>query len=286
MSAPRLAIVGSINLDLVATAERLPSAGETVGGAAFARYPGGKGANQALAGRRLGAEVQLHGRVGADAFAGEALALLKADGVDLLHVGVSADTPTGVALIAVSATGENQIIVAPGANWDFSPVHLSSIPADALLCQLEIPMSTTAAAIDRFDGFVALNLAPALPVEPALLAHADLIIVNETEAGFYGTALFDAGGLVAVTYGARGAALFKGGNEVARAPAPVVEARDSTGAGDTFSAALTLALVEGRAAKQALAFACAAGALAATRPGAQPSMPRRGEVETLLARVG
>jgi|CXWL01.1.fsa_nt_gi ribokinase len=286
MSAPRLAIVGSINLDLVATAERLPGAGETIGGAMFARYPGGKGANQALAARRLGADVQLHGRVGADAFAEEALALLKADDVDLSHVSVSADAATGVALIAVSASGENQIIVAPGANGGFEPSHLASIEADALLCQLEIPMRTTAAAIERFDGFVALNLAPALPIAPGLLAHADLIIVNETEAAFYGASLFGAGGLVAVTYGARGAALFRNGAEATRAAAPVVEARDTTGAGDTFSAALTLALVEGRGAEQALAFACAAGALAATRAGAQPSMPRRVEVETLLSRAG
>lgn len=286
MSAPRLAIVGSINLDLVATAERLPGAGETVGGAMFARYPGGKGANQALAARRLGAYVQLHGRVGADAFAEEALALLKADGVDLSHVSVSTDAPTGVALIAVSASGENQIIVAPGANGGFEPSHLASIEADALLCQLEIPMRTTTAAIERFEGFVALNLAPALPIAPGLLAPVDLIIVNETEAAFYGASLFGAGGLVAVTYGARGAALFRNGAEAARAAAPVVEARDTTGAGDTFSAALTLALVEGCGAEQALAFACAAGALAATRAGAQPSMPRRTEVETLLARAG
>lgn len=283
MSAPRLAIVGSINLDLVATAERLPSAGETVGGATFARHPGGKGANQALAARRLGADVQLHGLVGADAFADEALALLKADGVDLSHVGATADAPTGVALIAVSATGENQIVVAPGANGRFTPTHLTAIDADALLCQLEIPPGTTAAAIERFKGFVAINLAPALPIDLAMLAKANLIIVNETEAAIYGAPLLNTGSTVAITYGARGAALFKDGHEIARAPAPVIEARDTTGAGDTFCAALTLALVEGREAEQALAFACSAGALAATRAGAQPSMPQRAEVEALLS---
>lgn len=282
MSAPRLAVVGSINLDLVATAERLPSAGETVGDATFARHPGGKGANQALAARRLGASVQLHGMVGADAFADEALALLKADGVDLSHVGVSANAPTGVALIAVSASGENQIVVAPGANGQFTPPHLTAVEADALLCQLEIPPGTNAAAINRFDGFVAINLAPAIPIDLAMLAQADLIIVNETEAAFYGAPLLNTGSKVAITYGARGAALFEQGHEIARAPAPIVQARDTTGAGDTFCAALTLALVEGFEAEQALAFACAAGALAATRAGAQPSMPRRAEVEALL----
>jgi len=282
MSAPRLAVVGSINLDLVAAAERLPRAGETVGGGAFARHPGGKGANQALAARRLGADVQLHGLVGADAFAEEALALLRSGGVDLSHVGVSADAPTGVALIAVGATGENQIVVAPGANGQFSPTLLTAIAADALLCQLEIPANTTAAAVERFEGFIALNLAPALPIDMNLLAKADLIIVNETEAAFYGAPLFKADGAVAVTYGARGAALFKAGEEIARAPAPTIEARDTTGAGDTFSAALTLALVEGRTGEDALAFACAAGALAATRAGAQPSMPMRDDVDALL----
>lgn len=284
MSPPRLAIVGSINLDLVASAERLPGPGETVGGASFARYPGGKGANQALAARRLGAEVQLIGRVGADAFADEALYLLRQDGVDLSHVGVADEAPTGVALIAVSASGENQIIVAPGANGQFAPNHLAPIKADALLCQLEIPTQTTSAAAAQFDGFVAINLAPALPVDAPFLARAQLLIVNETEAAFYGASLHAAGGLVAVTYGARGAALFRAGAELARAPAPVVKAVDTTGAGDTFCAALTLALVEQRQPADALAFACAAGALAATRAGAQPSMPRRAEVEALLAR--
>lgn len=283
MSAPRLAIVGSINLDLVASAERLPGAGETVGGATFARYPGGKGANQALAARRLGADVALHGRVGADAFADEALRLLKQDGVDLTNVRVTSEAPTGVALIAVSAAGENQIIVAPGANGRFSPEDLAPIEADALLCQLEIATATTIAAATRFQGFVAINLAPALPVDAQLLSRADLLIVNETEAAFYGPSLHTAGGLVAVTYGARGAALFKAGEEIARAPAPVVKAVDTTGAGDTFCAALTLALVERRTPHDALSFACAAGALAATRAGAQPSMPRRAEVEALLA---
>ncbi|HRP10122.1 MAG TPA: ribokinase [Terricaulis sp.] len=282
MSAPRLAIVGSINLDLVVRAARLPVAGETIGGASFARYPGGKGANQALAARRLGAAVALHGRVGADAFADEALALLRAEGVDLSACGIDVKEPTGVALIAVSAEGENQIVVAPGANAAFAPTHLAAIEADALLCQLEIPAGTTLAAAQRFSGFVAINLAPAMAVSGDLLRRADLLIVNETEAAFYGAALHEAGKQVAVTYGAAGAALFANGAEIARAPAPRVDARDTTGAGDTFCGALTLALVEGRTPAGALAFACAAGALAATAEGAQPAMPRRAAVEALL----
>lgn len=277
-----IAVVGSINLDLVFRADRLPAPGETLSGASFARHPGGKGANQALAAQRLGATVRLHGRVRADAFADEALALLRAGGVDLSRCGIDPDAPMGVAMIAVSATGENQILVAPGANAAFAPEDLGTIDADALLCQLEIPIETVARAVDSFAGFVALNLAPARVVDEALLNRADLLIVNEGEAAFYGDALFRAGKLVAVTYGAAGAALFEAGAEIARAPAPKVEARDTTGAGDSFCAALTLALVEGQPGDAALRFACAAGALAATLDGAQPSLPTRAAVDAML----
>jgi ribokinase len=285
MSAPRIAVAGSINLDLVVRATHLPAPGETVGGAAFARYPGGKGANQALAARRLGAEVALWGCVGADAFADEALALLRADRVNLNHCRARDDAPTGVALIAVAESGENQIVVAPGANARFAPSDLGTIEADALLCQLEIPIETTLAAAQSFNGFFAINLAPAESVPDALIARADLVIVNEGEAEFYGDALSAAKSMVAITYGAEGAALFQQGEEIARARPPKIVARDTTGAGDTFSAALTLALIEGSAPEAALTFACIAGALAATREGAQPAMPTRAEVDALLART-
>jgi ribokinase len=284
VSAPRLAVVGSINLDFVASVGRLPGPGETIGGATLARHPGGKGANQALAAQRLGAVVALHGRVGGDAMADEALALLRADGVDLSRCGVDASTPTGVALIAVSRDGENQIVVAPGANAAFKRDQLTPIAADALLCQLEIPIETTLAAMESFNGFACINLAPALPAPTPLLARADLIIVNDAESAFYGDALHTKGALVGVTYGARGAALFRKGAEIARAPSPRVDVVDTTGAGDTFCAALTLALVEGQAPLDALAFACAAGALSATRAGAQSSLPRRADVEALVMR--
>lgn len=285
MSAPRIAVAGSINLDLVVRATHLPAPGETVGGAAFARYPGGKGANQALAARRLGAEVALWGCVGADAFADEALALLRADRVNLDHCRVRDDAPTGVALIAVAEGGENQIVVAPGANALLAPSDVGAIEADALLCQLEVPVETNLAAALSFHGFFAINLAPAAPVPDALIARADLVIVNEGEAEFYGDALSAAKSMVAITYGAEGAALFQQGEEIARARPPKIVARDTTGAGDTFSAALTLALIEGSAPEAALTFACIAGALAATREGAQPAMPTRAEVDALLART-
>lgn len=287
MSALRLAVVGSVNLDLVATAARLPAPGETIGGASFARHPGGKGANQALAARRLGASVALHARVGADAMAGEALALLRAEGVDLAHCVADGAAPTGVALINVGAGGENQIVVAPGANSTFTVDKLARFDTDAVLCQLEIPLETVDCATCRVDrAFVAVNLAPAMQISGVVFGSANLLIVNETEAAFYGDALNSARGLVAVTYGAQGAALFQSGAEIARAPAPKIEPVDTTGAGDAFCAALTLALAQETPHAEALSFACAVGALAATRAGAQPSLPTRAEVEAFRAKQG
>ncbi len=280
-----ITVIGSVNLDFVATAARLPAPGETVTGATLARHPGGKGANQALAARRLGADVSLVARVGADGLADEALALLAAEGVDLEQCDTDAAAATGVALIAVAAGGENQIIVAPGANAAFTPDHLTAPAAGALICQLELPLETVAAAVAQASGFVCLNLAPAAPLAPAALARADLIVVNETEAAFYGPALHDLPGLIAVTWGARGAGLFQAGRQLAAAAPPPVEAVDATGAGDAFVGALVVALLEGQPHAAALAFACTAGALAATRPGAQPSLPTRAEVEACLETV-
>lgn len=280
-----ITVVGSVNLDLVATGATLPRPGETVTGATMARHPGGKGANQALAARRLGAAVGLVAHVGADAMADEALALLRADGVDLTGCRADPSAPTGVALIAVAADGENLIVVAPGANAGFGADALPPLGADALICQLELPVATVAAAVAAATGFVCVNLAPAAEVPPALLARADLIIVNEGEAAFYGDKLRAATGLVAETLGARGARLLRGGEVVAEATPPMVTALDSTGAGDAFVGALTVALLEGQPPAAALAFACAAGALAATKPGAQPSLPRRAEVDACLRKV-
>ncbi len=274
----RITVIGSINLDLVATAASLPAPGETVTGATLARHPGGKGANQALAARRLGAEVALIGRVGADSMADEALALLRADGVDLSGVAVDPEQPTGVALIAVDGTGENQIVVAAGANHAVRPADLPARIEGPLVMQLELPVETVEAAVQRADGFVCVNLAPAQLVSDDLLRRADLLIVNEGEAAFYGQALHQGGGRVVVTRGARGASLFVSGREVASAEPPRVVAVDATGAGDAFVGAIVVALLEGKGDAEALAFACAAGAAAATWPGAQPSLPRRADL--------
>ncbi|MDO8297591.1 MAG: PfkB family carbohydrate kinase [Caulobacter sp.] len=282
MSAPLITVVGSVNLDFVATARTLPAPGETVTGATLARHPGGKGANQALAARRLGAAVRLIGRVGADGMADEALALLKAEGVDLSGVAIDRAAPTGVALIGVDAEGENQIIVAPGANAAFTSDLLPTVIEGALICQMELPAATVAAAVARATGFVCVNLAPALDVPDSVLRRADLIVVNQGESEVYGRRLHGLPGLVAVTWGSRGAGLFHDGARLATAEPPEVSVIDSTGAGDTFVAALTVALLEGMGHPEALAFACAAGALTATRAGAQPSLPTRAEVEGML----
>lgn len=283
----RITVVGSINLDFVARASHLPAPGETVTGATLSRHPGGKGANQALAlkkmaAEKLGAEVCLIGRVGNDALAGEALAMMEPYGVDLSGVEVDVAAPTGVALITVDGSGENQITVAAGANHMVTPEQLPQRIAGALIVQLELPIETVEAAVGRATGFVCANLAPAAPVSKRLLRRADLIVVNETEAAFYGEGLHRGGGRVVVTKGAKGAAMYQRGVEMAWAAPPAVEAVDATGAGDAFVGAVVVALLEGMAPDAALRFACAAGAVAATRPGAQSSLPERAEVEGML----
>ncbi|WP_300380978.1 ribokinase [Henriciella sp.] len=283
MSAAKIVIVGSANLDLVAACESLPAPGETVTGASYAEYPGGKGANQTLAARRLGAEVSMVARVGTDANAEKALALLRADGVDLSRIIEDENAPTGVALIAVDAAGENMIVVASGANAHLEPRDVAGAgPADAVLCQLEVPLGAIEAAATIDTGLFAINLAPAMPVPAELLERADLLIANEAEAEFYGDALYRGSGLVAVTLGGEGAILYREGQEVARMPVYAVPVIDTVGAGDTFCGALAVALAEGMEDGAALRFASAAGALAVTREGAQPSLPWREEVEAFL----
>ena len=270
--APRIVVVGSVNLDLVVRVERLPEPGETVGGGTFARVPGGKGANQAVACARLGAEVTMVAAVGRDPFAEEALAGLRASGVTLdLH---ETDRPTGVAVIQVDGGGETTIAVAPGANAALGAVELP--PHDAVLCQLEVPDAAVLSAWEGCSGLFCLNAAPARRVA----VDADLTVVNRHEL----EALVRRDGLVALTLGAEGAVLLDDGEEVARAAPPPVEAVDGTAAGDAFTACLLVSLLEGRDQEEALRRACAAGAMAASRFGAQPSLPTAAEVEELLGR--
>jgi len=271
MAAPRITVVGSINLDLVAHCERLPRPGETVGGATLARVPGGKGANQAVACARLGAEVTMIGAVGRDAFAEEALAGLREAGC-ALEVDVSAE-PTGVALIYVDGAGETEIVVAPGANASLAEVALPE--HDAVLCQLEIPDAAVLAAWEGCTGVFCLNAAPARSVG----VDPDLTVVNRYELD----TLRRHDGLVAVTLGAEGAYLLEDGEEVARAAPPPVEVVDGTAAGDAFTACLLVSLLEERDFEETLERACAAGALAASRFGAQPSLPTAAEVDSALS---
>ena len=260
-------MVGSVNLDLVARVERLPRPGETIGEAELGRYPGGKGANQAVAAARRGARVRMIGAVGEDSFADEALAGLRSAGVDLE---LERHGTTGLALVLVDAEGETEIVVVPGANAQLSPREVTG----AVLCQLEVSDAVVAAAAQK-ASFFAVNAAPARP----LVVEPDVLVVNRLERE-----IASRGRLVAVSYGADGAALFEEGLEVARARSPEVVAVDGTGAGDAFAACLVVSLLEGRPRDQALLRACAAGAIAASRPGAQPSLPTSAEIDAILAR--
>jgi ribokinase len=265
-------VAGSINLDLVARADRLPRRGETVTGATFSRIPGGKGANQAVAAARMGAEVTMIGCVGDDAFADEALVQLRQAGVALDRLKKAA-APTGVALILVDAGGENEIVVAPGANRCLEPADVTLPPFDGVLCQQEIKAETVQRAAQLARGRFFLNAAPARPEPP----DANLTIVNQLEL----EALPERHGLVCVTLGARGAVLRENGEEVGRASPPPVTAVDGTAAGDAFVACLVVSLLEGRPRLAALQRACVAGALAASRFGAQTSLPTAAEVDGL-----
>jgi ribokinase len=270
--APRLTVVGSVNLDLVARTERLPRPGETVTGATFSQIPGGKGANQAVAAARLGAEVAMIAAVGDDDFHRAAVVELERAGVDMSRFKVANGT-TGVALITVDAGGENEIVVAPGANSDLHPDDVELPDCDGVLCQLEIPLETVEHVARTAPGEFFLNAAPARGPVPV----ADVTIVNRYELD----ALTHRDGVIVVTLGAEGALLLEGGEEVARAVPPAVETVDGTAAGDAFTACFVVSLLEGREREEALRRACVAGALAASRFGAQTSLPTAEEVDAL-----
>jgi ribokinase len=268
----RITVVGSANVDYVARCARLPRPGETVSDAEFERGPGGKGANQAVAAARLGAQVSFIGRIGRDDLV---LGSLEREGIDTSGV-VRDEGETGVALILVDSGGENVIVVAPGANRRLTPEDVRVGEADAVICQLEIPLEAVQAARNQ-ARFFCLNAAPARDLAgfgPA----PDLLVVNRYES----EQVNPGESLVALTLGSEGAVLVERGEVVARARPPAVTAVDGTAAGDAFCAALVVSLLEGRERGAALARACAAGALAASRPGAQPSLPTAEEVDGIL----
>ncbi|MEV4460215.1 ribokinase [Microbispora sp. NPDC049633] len=289
-----ISVFGSANMDLVAYVAQAPKPGETITGRAFRTIPGGKGANQAIAAARAGAEVAFLGAVGDDAFGPGLRAALTEAGVDTSGLRV-VPGPSGVAHIVVQDGGDNSIIVVPGANGAVtgpSPRDAETIGrSDALLLQLELPMDAVVAAARVPGAEVILTPAPAVPLPAELLEAVGLIVPNEHEAAALTgrddprdalEALLDLVPEAVVTLGARGALYGSRDGTRLREPAVPVRAVDTTAAGDTFAGALAVARSEGRDPARALRFASAAAALSVRREGASTSMPRRHEIDRLL----
>ncbi|MBT2596235.1 ribokinase [Arthrobacter sp. ISL-72] len=267
---PAVTVVGSINLDIIATTARIPSPGETVGGGTLTQQAGGKGANQAVAAARLGGSARMIGAVGDDAQGRLMLDALSGAGVDTADVAVLDGDTTGTALIVVDRDGENQIVVCPGANAEFSLEGVEFGPDETVLCQLEVGLPVVLEAARRSSGYFVLNAAPAMDLPAELLERCDLVIVNETEYELI-PALAEAK-LVAVTYGKDGSAIFENGRKAAEAPASTVTVANTVGAGDAFCAALVMALRSGLGYTRALAVANAVGADAVEDPSSQPEL--------------
>ncbi|WP_066286590.1 ribokinase [Arthrobacter sp. B6] len=268
---PAVTVVGSINLDLIATAKRLPTAGETIGGAVLSEQPGGKGANQAAAAARLGGSARMIGAVGDDAHGQRMLDALAVAGVDTADVAVLPE-PTGTALIVVDRDGENQVVVCPGANSHLWLDGVAFDPEETVLCQLEVGLTVVLEAARRHTGYFVLNAAPAMDLPAELLERCDLVIVNESEYALI-PALASAK-LVAVTYGRDGSAMFEHGRKAAEAPSAAVTVANTVGAGDAFCAALVLALRQGLEYARALAVANAVGGDAVGDHSSQPDLAR------------
>ena len=304
-TARRVLVVGSANVDFTVAASRLPAVGETVSGGTLLVNHGGKGANQAVAARRLGAEVRLVACVGDDASGRGIRAALQAEGIGVDGMMVTADAATGTALIVVDGQGRNQIVVAPGANWRLSVEHVRARADDfawaqVVMCQLETPLDTLAWALAeaRRRGLVTvLNPAPVREgIADDVWRLVDYLTPNEGEAErLSGVAVRDAGsaaaagralrgrgvGAVIVTLGSQGSLACTARDDI-RVPAFPVEAVDTTAAGDAFNGALGAALAGRDPLPDALRFASAAAALACTRRGAQPSLPTRAEGDRFL----
>lgn len=292
-------ILGSINLDLIANVQRLPSAGETLTGSNFKTAPGGKGANQALAAQKAGADVAMIGAVGKDAHAGEALTLLKAFGVDCTRV-QETDKPTGTALILVGDdTGDNMIAVIPGANSTLTKTSIDIMPlsaVDMIVLQLEVPLPAIRAALLKAQTIGAksiLNIAPWQEGAAPLCKICDILVANETEFDLASEALglsgktredqmqdyvAETGKSVIVTLGSEGA-IAQTPEMTIKVPSIKVDAIDTVGAGDTFCGYLAAALSNGATLENAMKMASTAGALACTKEGAQPAIPMLADVK-------
>jgi len=293
-------VVGSINQDFVLRVERRPEPGETVTNAELSLFPGGKGANQAVAAARIGAEVAMLGSVGEDAFGVDLVRNLRDNGVDTSRVETVPATPTGSAFITLTPDGENAIVVSPGANRRFGSDEVGAASEDlrqarVLLAQLEVSIEAVEKAariVTDNGGRFLLNLAPPREVPDALLRLSDPLVVNEHEAAFlleedargtedFASKLLDLGPPSAVvTLGAAGAILSTG-TSTQHFPAPEVEAVDTTGAGDAFMGALAAKLAEGAPLEEAVSYAVLAGAVAVTNEGAQGSLPAPEDLEKL-----
>ncbi len=300
-----IVVVGSLNLDLMVRAPRLPLPGETLTGDDFATDEGGKGANQAVAAARMGARVAMVGCVGRDDHGQRLIAALKHEGIDTASIGEDRNRPSGVAAIVVAADGENSIVVVPGANHSLTPAHLDGCAArlrtaKIVVLQLEIPLPTAlhALALAHAAGVTTmLNAAPAAPLASSALAHVDWLVVNESEARMLldqpvddvaqarsaASALRERGPRhVVVTLGAAGL-VHASAHDVVHLTAPPVQAVDTTGAGDTFVGALAACLCEGQAPADALHWAQLAAACAVMRRGTQSAMPTRAQVQAQWA---
>lgn len=303
---PKIIVVGSLNMDLIVRASHLPAPGETVLGNNFASAGGGKGANQAVAASRLGAQVMMVGRVGKDGYGDALLQGLQSDGVDTRFVLRDPDQPTGLALITVDDHGENSIVVVSGANWRVSTADIDRAAdeiasADVLVLQLEIPLESVeyAARIAHQRHVpVILNPAPAQPLPTSLLQYVAYLVPNESEAALLsGTAVTDlltaqkaverihhlGVNTIIMTRGSQGA-FVSGASGSYSVPAFQVNPVDTTAAGDAFVAGLAFGIAAKQTLRQSVQLAAAAGALATTKAGAQPSLPDASQVEELLSR--
>lgn len=306
MAQPKVVVVGSSNTDMVVKTPRIPVKGETILGGDFIMVPGGKGANQAVAAARLGAEVTFIARLGKDLFGDSSISQFTSDKINTNYIIRDETTPSGVALIFVDELGENVIVVAPGANAKLRPEdveHAEPIlqSASVILLQLEIPMETvayTASVAQAYGVPVILNPAPATKLSPELLNDITYLTPNETEASLLtgievkdvisaehaGKKLVDQGvGAVIITLGAAGA-LVVTKEDTELIPAPNVTAVDTTAAGDAFNGGFAYALSLGKSLPDTVQFANYVGALSVTKMGAQPSMPTLNELEQFIAK--
>lgn len=298
-----IVVVGSLNMDLVVQANRLPLGGETIMGTAFHEIPGGKGANQAVAMARLGASVKMIGKVGQDGFGSSLLSTLKVDGVDTTCIETVEGKSTGVALITLQESGENSIIVVPGANGEVKPSDIiknekTIREAGLLVAQLEVPIETVNEALKTAKAAGAitiLNPAPAQALSQEILSHVDLLTPNETELALISQmpvsdlasikraaqALIDQGvKALVVTLGSEGSLYLNDKGESLYQKAFEVKALDTTAAGDSFTAGLAVCLSQGKTMSEALEFASKVGALTVQTLGAQSSLPHLEAVES------